>query len=112
MVLAAPMSQDADPSGPEQPDRDACVVPGAQASPAPPGPRGMQPPPPPPPQAGLPQIIQNPYLFQGAFLDPEQGEESVISLQYLPHASKKTPQAGPVPSTWQLHTYEVLDAVC
>ncbi|KAM5139358.1 RNA-binding protein 20 isoform 1-T1 [Callospermophilus lateralis] len=59
MVLAAPMSQDADPSGPEQPDRDACVVPGAQASPAPPGPRGMQPPPPPPPQASLPQIIQN-----------------------------------------------------
>nr|XP_026244956.1 RNA-binding protein 20 isoform X1 [Urocitellus parryii] len=62
MVLAAPMSQDADPSGPEQPDRDACVVPGAQASSAPPGPRGMQPPPPPPPpppQASLPQIIQN-----------------------------------------------------
>uniref|UniRef100_A0A8C8ZUJ0 RNA-binding protein 20 n=1 Tax=Prolemur simus TaxID=1328070 RepID=A0A8C8ZUJ0_PROSS len=57
MVLAAAMSQDADPSGPEQ-DRDACSVPGAQASPAPPGPRGMQPPPPPPP-AGLPQIIQN-----------------------------------------------------
>ncbi|XP_045424022.1 RNA-binding protein 20 isoform X2 [Lemur catta] len=58
MVLAAAMSQDADPSGPEQPDRDACSLPGAQASPAPPGPRGMQPPPPPPP-AGLPQIIQN-----------------------------------------------------
>ncbi|XP_008567412.1 PREDICTED: RNA-binding protein 20 [Galeopterus variegatus] len=54
MVLAAAMSQDADPSGPEQPDRDACSVSGAQA---PPGPRGMQPPPPPP--AGLPQIIQN-----------------------------------------------------
>ncbi|XP_048194235.1 LOW QUALITY PROTEIN: RNA-binding protein 20 [Perognathus longimembris pacificus] len=61
MVLAAAMSQDADPSGPEQPDRDACVVAGAQAPPAPQGPRGMQqpPPPPPPPQAGLPQIIQN-----------------------------------------------------
>ncbi|XP_012626664.1 RNA-binding protein 20 isoform X1 [Microcebus murinus] len=58
MVLAAAMSQDADPSGPEQPDRDACSVSGARASPAPPGPRGMQPPPPPPP-AGLPQIIQN-----------------------------------------------------
>nr|XP_020027136.1 RNA-binding protein 20 isoform X4 [Castor canadensis] len=57
MVLAAAMSQDADPSGPEQPDRDACVVPGAQAPPAPQGPRGMQQPP--PPQAGLPQIIQN-----------------------------------------------------
>ncbi|KAM7073491.1 RNA-binding protein 20 isoform 3-T3 [Molossus nigricans] len=51
------MSQDADPSGSEQPDRDARSVPGAPAPPAP-GPRGMQPPPPPPP-AGLPQIIQN-----------------------------------------------------
>ncbi|XP_059254532.1 RNA-binding protein 20 [Mustela nigripes] len=66
MVLAAAMSQDADPSGPEQPDRDARSVPGAPAPPAPPaptappGPRGMQPPPPPPPPpAGLPQIIQN-----------------------------------------------------
>ncbi|XP_047616935.1 RNA-binding protein 20 isoform X3 [Phacochoerus africanus] len=63
MVLAAAMSQDAEPSGPEQPDRDARSVPGAPAPPAPPGPRGMQPPPPPPPppppQAGLPQIIQN-----------------------------------------------------
>ncbi|KAL0616510.1 LOW QUALITY PROTEIN: RNA-binding protein 20 [Plecturocebus cupreus] len=60
MVLAAAMSQDADPSGPEQPDRVACSVPGARASPAPSGPRGMQPPPPPPPpQAGLPQIIQS-----------------------------------------------------
>ncbi|XP_047559540.1 RNA-binding protein 20 isoform X3 [Lutra lutra] len=66
MVLAATMSQDADPSGPEQPDRDARSVPGAPAPPAPPaptappGPRGMQPPPPPPPPpAGLPQIIQN-----------------------------------------------------
>ncbi|XP_053441782.1 RNA-binding protein 20 isoform X1 [Nycticebus coucang] len=61
MVLAAAMSQDADPSGPEQPDRDACSVSGAQASPVPPGPLGMQPPPPPPPPppAGLPQIIQN-----------------------------------------------------
>ncbi|XP_004428130.1 PREDICTED: RNA-binding protein 20 isoform X1 [Ceratotherium simum simum] len=60
MVLAAAMSQDADPSGPEQPDRDARNVPGAPAPPAPPGPRGMPPPPPPPPpQAGLPQIIQN-----------------------------------------------------
>uniref|UniRef100_A0A8C0I6A1 RNA-binding protein 20 n=1 Tax=Balaenoptera musculus TaxID=9771 RepID=A0A8C0I6A1_BALMU len=58
-VLAAAMSQDAEPSGPEQPDRDARSVPGAPAPPAPPGPRGMQPPPPPPPQAGLPQIIQN-----------------------------------------------------
>ncbi|XP_019314957.2 RNA-binding protein 20 isoform X2 [Panthera pardus] len=61
MVLAAAMSQDADPSGPEQPDRDARSVPGAPAppaAPAPPGPRGMPPPPPPPP-AGLPQIIQN-----------------------------------------------------
>ncbi|XP_077932970.1 RNA-binding protein 20 [Halichoerus grypus] len=61
MVLAAAMSQDADPSGPEQPDRDARSVPGAPAPPAPPappGPRGMQPPPPPPP-AGLPQIIHN-----------------------------------------------------
>ncbi|XP_015091445.2 RNA-binding protein 20 isoform X1 [Vicugna pacos] len=58
MVLASAMSQDAEPSCPEQPDRDARSVPGA---PAPPGPRGMQPPPPPPPphQAGLPQIIQN-----------------------------------------------------
>nr|XP_051679533.1 RNA-binding protein 20 isoform X3 [Oryctolagus cuniculus] len=56
MVLAAAMSQDADPSGPEPADRDACGVPGAPAPPAPPGPRGM---PPPPPQAGLPQIIQN-----------------------------------------------------
>lgn len=59
MVLAAAMSQDADPSGPEQPDRDARSVPGAPAPPAPlapPGPRGMQPPPPPP--ASLPQIIQ------------------------------------------------------
>lgn len=56
MVLAAAMSQDADPSGPEQPDRDARSVPGAPAPPAPPGPRGMQPPPPPPP-ASLPQII-------------------------------------------------------
>ncbi|KAM6184784.1 RNA-binding protein 20 [Rhynchocyon petersi] len=58
MVLAAAMSQDAAPSGPEQADRDARCVPGA---PAPPGPRGMQPPPPPPPPppAGLPQIIQN-----------------------------------------------------
>eukprot|EP00070_Physeter_catodon_P030192 XP_028337086.1 RNA-binding protein 20 isoform X5 [Physeter catodon] len=53
------MSQDAEPSGAEQPDRDARSVPGAPAPPAPPGPRGMQPPPPPPPQAGLPQIIQN-----------------------------------------------------
>nr|XP_023495243.1 RNA-binding protein 20 isoform X3 [Equus caballus] len=59
MVLAAAMSQDADTSGLEQPDRDARSVPGAPAPPAPPGPRGMQPPPPPPPQAGLPQIIQN-----------------------------------------------------
>uniref|UniRef100_A0A8C3YUH0 RNA-binding protein 20 n=1 Tax=Catagonus wagneri TaxID=51154 RepID=A0A8C3YUH0_9CETA len=63
MVLAAAMSQDAEPSGPEQPDRDARSLPGAPAPPAPPGPRGMQPPPPPPPppppQAGLPQIIQN-----------------------------------------------------
>nr|KAF6322794.1 RNA binding motif protein 20 [Pipistrellus kuhlii] len=50
------MSQDADASGSEQPDRDARSVPGAPAPPAP-GPRGMQPPPPPP--AGLPQIIQN-----------------------------------------------------
>lgn len=58
VVLAAAMSQDAEPSGPEQPDRDARSVPGAPAPPAPPGPRGMQPPPPPPPQAGLPQIIQ------------------------------------------------------
>ncbi|XP_043331400.1 RNA-binding protein 20 isoform X1 [Cervus canadensis] len=57
MVLAAAMSQDAEPSGPEQPDRDARSVPGAPAPPAPPGPRGMQPPP--PPQASLPQIIQN-----------------------------------------------------
>ncbi|XP_060027317.1 RNA-binding protein 20 isoform X2 [Erinaceus europaeus] len=56
MVLAAAMSQDAEPSGPEQPDRDARSAPGAPAPPAPPGPRGM---PPPPPQAGLPQIIQN-----------------------------------------------------
>ncbi|XP_032346844.1 RNA-binding protein 20 isoform X5 [Camelus ferus] len=61
MVLASAMSQDAEPSCPEQPDRDARSVPGAPAPPAPPGPRGMQPPPPPPPppQAGLPQIIQN-----------------------------------------------------
>ncbi|XP_039106663.1 RNA-binding protein 20 isoform X4 [Hyaena hyaena] len=62
MVLAAAMSQDADPSGPEQPDRDARSVPGAPAppaAPAPTGPRGMPPPPPPPPPAGLPQIIQN-----------------------------------------------------
>ncbi|XP_035298951.1 RNA-binding protein 20 isoform X3 [Cricetulus griseus] len=62
MVLAAAMSQDADPSGPEQPDRDACVVPGVQGAPAPQGQRGMQPlppPPPPQPQASLPQIIQN-----------------------------------------------------
>ncbi|KAI4557838.1 hypothetical protein MJG53_018591 [Ovis ammon polii x Ovis aries] len=60
MVLAAAMSQDAEPSGPEQPDRDARSVPGAPAPPAPPGLRGMQPPPPPPPpQASLPQIIQN-----------------------------------------------------
>ncbi|KAL6066297.1 hypothetical protein STEG23_033435 [Scotinomys teguina] len=61
MVLAAAMSQDADPSGPEQPDRDACVVPGVQGPPAPQGQRGMQPPPPlppPQPQASLPQIIQ------------------------------------------------------
>ncbi|ERE78066.1 RNA-binding protein 20 [Cricetulus griseus] len=61
MVLAAAMSQDADPSGPEQPDRDACVVPGVQGAPAPQGQRGMQPlppPPPPQPQASLPQIIQ------------------------------------------------------
>lgn len=59
MVLAAAMSQDADPSGPEPADRDAGSVPGAPAPPVPPGPRGMQPPPPPPPpQAGLPQIIQ------------------------------------------------------
>ncbi|KAM7073490.1 RNA-binding protein 20 isoform 2-T2 [Molossus nigricans] len=56
------MSQDADPSGSEQPDRDARSVPGAPAPPAP-GPRGMQPPPPPPP-AGLPQIIQNLQLAQ------------------------------------------------
>ncbi|XP_058527374.1 RNA-binding protein 20 isoform X4 [Ochotona princeps] len=56
MVLAAAMSQDADPSGPEPADRDAGSVPGAPAPPVPPGPRGMQPP---PPQAGLPQIIQN-----------------------------------------------------
>ncbi|XP_006995193.1 RNA-binding protein 20 isoform X2 [Peromyscus maniculatus bairdii] len=62
MVLAAAMSQDADPSGPEQPDRDACVVPGVQGAPAPQGQRGMQPLPPlppPQPQASLPQIIQN-----------------------------------------------------
>ncbi|XP_075830502.1 RNA-binding protein 20 isoform X3 [Microtus pennsylvanicus] len=62
MVLAAAMSQDADPSGPEQPDRDACVVPSVQGPPAPQGQRGMQPlppPPPPQPQASLPQIIQN-----------------------------------------------------
>ncbi|XP_036919715.1 RNA-binding protein 20 [Sturnira hondurensis] len=53
------MSQDADPSGSEQPDRDARSVPGAPA-PTAPGQRGMQPPPPPPPPpAGLPQIIQN-----------------------------------------------------
>ncbi|XP_012578856.1 PREDICTED: RNA-binding protein 20 [Condylura cristata] len=56
MVRAAAMSQDADPSCPEQPDRDARSVPGAPAPSAPPGPRGVQPP---PPQAGLPQIIQN-----------------------------------------------------
>uniref|UniRef100_G1TCE0 RNA-binding protein 20 n=1 Tax=Oryctolagus cuniculus TaxID=9986 RepID=G1TCE0_RABIT len=52
MVLAAAMSQDADPSGPEPADRDACGVPGAPAPPAPPGPRGIMgpvPPPPPPP---------------------------------------------------------------
>ncbi|XP_040598812.1 RNA-binding protein 20 [Mesocricetus auratus] len=62
MVLAAAMSQDADPSGPEQPDRDACVAPGVQGAPATQGQRGMQPlppPPPPQPQASLPQIIQN-----------------------------------------------------
>ncbi|XP_004374899.1 RNA-binding protein 20 [Trichechus manatus latirostris] len=60
MVLAAAMSQDADPSGPEPADRDARSVPGASVPPAPPGPRGMQPlPPPPPPPTGLPQIIQN-----------------------------------------------------
>nr|XP_004659408.2 RNA-binding protein 20 isoform X2 [Jaculus jaculus] len=57
MVLAAAMSQDADPSGPEAADRDACVVPGVQAPPAPQGPRGMQQPP--QPQASLPQLIQN-----------------------------------------------------
>ncbi|XP_004612029.2 RNA-binding protein 20 isoform X1 [Sorex araneus] len=56
MVLAAAMSQDAEPSGPEQADRDARSVPGAPAPPAPPGQRGMQPQ---PPAAGLPQIIQN-----------------------------------------------------
>nr|KAF6458503.1 RNA binding motif protein 20 [Rousettus aegyptiacus] len=61
MVLAAAMSQDADSSCPEQPDRDARSVPGASVPPAPSGPRGMQPPPPPP--ASLPQIIQNFHHF-------------------------------------------------